>query len=436
MPKVSIVLPSYNGSSFIKDSIQSILNQTYHDFELIIVNDCSTDDTLEICNEYAKKDNRIKIISNSQNLKLPASLNVGFSQAKGEYLTWTSDDNIYKENAIEKMVKALDSNPNTDLVSFDYDFIKEDGSFDKRASAIYPTRKPWQLAFMCNVGACFMYTKSIAKKVGEYDTNLFCAEDYDYWCRIAIEGNIKYFDESLYYYRNNSKSLSATKKDLIAQKTEQILVKYLATILKKYGFTDTQICNEHIKRCVLLKNIEFLKVSLKFNFCKTIMLLLNGITKGFSLYKILLKAPLKLLRKIYTIKLEEQSSLVIWGTSGYGKLLNCFFKDNFPNKKIVCFVNTFVEDDNNSSFCELPVLSPRAASIKYPNACYILASEFFESMQSFVKDNNLPIAKIVLLSNEERYLERLVVTYCSNQDKLSSLSYLAALSIYNLSSRE
>lgn len=57
-------------------------------------------------------------------------------------------------------------------------------------------------------------------------------------------------------------------------------------------------------------------------------------------------------------------------------------------------------------------------------------------MQSFVKDNNLPIAKIVLLSNEERYLERLVVTYCSNQDKLSSLSYLAALSIYNLSSRE
>ena len=69
MPKVSIVLPSFNGSLFIKDSIQSILAQTFEDFELIIVNDCSTDNTLEICNEFAKKDKRIRIISNYRNLK-------------------------------------------------------------------------------------------------------------------------------------------------------------------------------------------------------------------------------------------------------------------------------------------------------------------------------------------------------------------------------
>ena len=122
MPKVSIVFPSFNGSLFIKDSIQSILAQTFEDFELIIVNDCSTDNTLEICTEFAKQDKRVRVISNPHNLKLPASLNVGFSKSKGDYLTWTSDDNVYKPNAIEKMVLALDSNPKVDLVSYNYDF--------------------------------------------------------------------------------------------------------------------------------------------------------------------------------------------------------------------------------------------------------------------------------------------------------------------------
>ena len=106
MPKVSIVLPTYNGSAFITEAIDSILNQTFSDFELIIVNDCSTDNTFQLCKDYAQKDKRIKLISNSTNLKLPASLNVGFSYATGEYFTWTSDDNYYKDNAIEKMVNG------------------------------------------------------------------------------------------------------------------------------------------------------------------------------------------------------------------------------------------------------------------------------------------------------------------------------------------
>ena len=115
--KVSIVLPVFNGEKFIKDSIESVLNQTFKDFELIIVNDCSTDSTPDIINSYAEKDSRIKIINNKTNLKLPQSLNVGFKNAKGEYYTWTSDDNIYKENAIEYMASFLDKNKNTALVS-------------------------------------------------------------------------------------------------------------------------------------------------------------------------------------------------------------------------------------------------------------------------------------------------------------------------------
>lgn len=103
-PLVSIVLPTYNGEEYISRAIQSIINQTYTNWELIIVNDCSTDSTLEIINNFSKQDSRIKIINNDKNMKLPASLNRGFKEANGEYYTWTSDDNEYYPEAIEKMV--------------------------------------------------------------------------------------------------------------------------------------------------------------------------------------------------------------------------------------------------------------------------------------------------------------------------------------------
>ena len=144
---------------------------------------------------------------------------------------------------------------------------------------------------MCNVGACFMYRKSIAKLVGEYDTDLFCAEDFDYWCRIALQGNIEFCDESLYLYRNNSKSLSSTKREVIAEKTEKIQEKYLAKILKKYGFSDDIICRELIQRYVLMKNSTFLKTSLKISVLKTVYALLQS--KFTSSYRSLLTFPFK-----------------------------------------------------------------------------------------------------------------------------------------------
>ena len=107
MPKVSIVLPTYNGEKYIKESIESILSQTLTDWELIIVNDCSKDTTASIISEYASEDDRIKIITNEQNQKLPESLNIGFRQACGEYLTWTSDDNMYKPQALKTMRNVL-----------------------------------------------------------------------------------------------------------------------------------------------------------------------------------------------------------------------------------------------------------------------------------------------------------------------------------------
>ena len=87
MPKISIVLPTFNGERYLKSSIHSILSQTFPDWELIIVDDCSTDGTADIIKRYAQSDSRIRVIRNEKNQKLPGSLNIGFSVAKGEYLT-------------------------------------------------------------------------------------------------------------------------------------------------------------------------------------------------------------------------------------------------------------------------------------------------------------------------------------------------------------
>lgn len=219
--KVSIVLPVYNGELNVDKSISSVLTQTYSNLELIIVNDCSTDNTIDVLKKYAEQDSRITIINNLVNLKLPRSLNVGFEQATGEYFTWTSDDNLYKENAIERMVNALQTFPDFDMVYANYTNIDAEGQIIGEDQL----EEPEHLLMGNVVGACFLYTKEIAREVGEYDINLFLAEDYDYWIRILRAGKILHINENLYYYRRHAGSLSQTKRKWVHMQTYKALEK-------------------------------------------------------------------------------------------------------------------------------------------------------------------------------------------------------------------
>ncbi len=295
---VSIILPTYNGEHFIKDSIESILNQTYTNWELIIVNDCSTDNTLQIIEEYTQKDKRIKVISNAKNLKLPASLNIGFCNANGDYYTWTSDDNMYKPKAIEKMVEYLNDNPSCDLVSFNFDFITENCRFENEFTDLVLDRNMLQLTKQCNVGACFMYRKEIAVKTGDYDENMFCAEDYDYWCRIALNGNINYRDENLYKYRHNTKSLTSTKQKVIQEKTMDIRLKYAIPIMNKTGLSNDEkvkkLLGYYYNEC---KDKRWLEVAYNIDYL---------LAKKY-LYKHKLK---NVIRKILSVKNDDKHKIV------------------------------------------------------------------------------------------------------------------------------
>ena len=219
--KISIILPTYNGSAYLRNSIESVLRQTYINWELIVVNDCSTDDTENIVNEYIKLDTRIKLITNEKNMKLPASLNIGFKHATGDYFSWTSDDNMYRPDALSTLSEYLDTNENCSLVYSNYMNIDENGS----ELFLSELPEPSLLVRGNTVGASFLYRRSVAQKAGQYDTNLFLAEDYDYWVQLSRYGELHHINNDLYCYRRHSQSLSETKKKKVEEQEHKVFEK-------------------------------------------------------------------------------------------------------------------------------------------------------------------------------------------------------------------
>ncbi len=207
-PLVSIILPTYNGSRYLDQAIQCCVSQTYENWELIIVDDASTDDTPLIIDRWVKKDSRIRCIKNPTNRKLPASLNIGFAQAKGELLTWTSDDNEHLPQAIEEMVFFLQFHPEVDLVYTDFVEIDEAGA----PLQLVEVRSPQELVVEGNVIRCsFLYKRAIQEKLGGYAEDLFLTEDYDFWIRAAASFRLEPLHKAIYRYRLHSGSLTTSK---------------------------------------------------------------------------------------------------------------------------------------------------------------------------------------------------------------------------------
>ncbi len=206
---ISIVLPIYNGEKYMRESIDSVISQTYNNWELLILDDCSTDMTAEIAVDYANRDSRIHYYRNEQNLRLPRNLNKGFSLAKGDYLTWTSDDNRYLPQALEKMINTLKTE-NSDFVFASYRTI--DGNGDGIDHVLANDDSIKRLIGLNTVGACFMYTRKAYEAVGDYDPELVLVEDFDYWQRIVSRFGCKIVSDILYEYRFHGGTLTSTMK--------------------------------------------------------------------------------------------------------------------------------------------------------------------------------------------------------------------------------
>ena len=238
MPLVSIVLPTYNRADLLPYSIHSVLNQTYQNLELIIIDDHSNNETEAVVKGF--HDERIKYTRNESNLKLPRSLNKGFSLSNGACLTWTSDDNRYADTAIERMFEYI-RKKNCDFVFADYYHFSE---LDKHTGEPINPRHmklpdQQQLQRSNQVGACFMYTRRVYEEIGDYDPELFLVEDYDYFIRISKSFDMCHINEPLYYFSRHDQSLYTSR--FCEVKASDILVRYKNRLLDKRGALDATV---------------------------------------------------------------------------------------------------------------------------------------------------------------------------------------------------
>lgn len=222
-PLISIVLPIYNGEKYMRMSIDSILSQTYNNWELLIIDDGSTDCTAAIAQDYILKDSRVHYYKNPENMRLPKTLNRGFSLAKGDFLTWTSDDNYYYPTALETMHNALVQQgkefafASCDVINGDGDIVECITVSDAAKKSIVGTNP---------VGACFLYSRKVYETVGEYDPEMTLVEDFDYWQRICAKYEPACIPQKIYAYRWHDGALTSTmRKDIFNRTLEKCILK-------------------------------------------------------------------------------------------------------------------------------------------------------------------------------------------------------------------
>lgn len=216
-PLVSVVLPTYNHLKFLPAAIDSLIGQSFGNFELIIVNDGSTDGTREYLDQL--KDPRIRVI-HQENQRLPGALNAGFKAARGQLLTWVSADNFAAPIFLEALVAALEAHPEAGWAVSAFAWTDSDG----RITGIQRDQDLSLPSLLkCNPGiASFMYRRTCQQAVGDYDPSLEGAEDWDVWLRMAERSPAVYVSEILYYYRHHADSMTQRIPDRVRKSSCEV----------------------------------------------------------------------------------------------------------------------------------------------------------------------------------------------------------------------
>ena len=222
-PKISVVMSVYNGEKHLRESIESILNQTFTDFEFIIVNDGSTDNSLEIIKSY--DDERIKIINNEENIGLTKSLNKAIKQARGVYIARQDADDISLSNRLELQFKFLEKHPEVALLGTGIYVIDENGDeIEKRI--MHPNPKRSLLKGNRFIHGSVMFRKSVIDELGAYNETLRYSQDYELWLRLSKEYDVRNLTVPLYKLRMHKSSILSRKVE--EQQMYAVLARKLA----------------------------------------------------------------------------------------------------------------------------------------------------------------------------------------------------------------
>jgi glycosyltransferase involved in cell wall biosynthesis len=214
-PLVSVILPCYNAENFVEASVRSIMDQTYSNLEIILIDDSSSDKTLYILQSLGKLDPRIKIFHNEKNEGLVASLNKGIANAKGKYIARMDADDIALANRIEKQVNFMEVNNDVAVCGSNYlvidDKNKQVGKIEfPLENAVIKT----ELLFTNAFGhPTTIIKKEALEKCGYYEEGMVPAEDYELWIRISKHYEVANIYDKLLKYRVHENNLTITKKE-------------------------------------------------------------------------------------------------------------------------------------------------------------------------------------------------------------------------------
>src|SRR3989344_1307446 len=235
-PKISVVMSAYNTEKYVAEAIESILNQTFKDFELIIVNDASTDNTLKIIRNYAQKDKRIKLIDNKKNLYATISRNKALK--KGKDIAIQDSDDISLPNRLEVQKNYLDKKKAVFLVGSGMIKIASNGKYLKKKMPFCCSRFLLKLILPIK-NQIYHPTIMFRNKCYLYREKIYYAEDYDFYLTLISKGlKLANLRRHLVKYRILSSSVSNSKRkqqDLFAEKAKQFYKQRIETGIDEYS---------------------------------------------------------------------------------------------------------------------------------------------------------------------------------------------------------
>ena len=197
-PKVSVIVPAYNVRSYIEDALVSLERQSLHEFEVLIVDDGSTDDTAEVVKSFVLRDSRFQLLP-KQNGGLSSARNYGIRHARADYIALLDGDDVYEPDKLAAHVAVLDSAADVGVVYSASRVIREDGRPTFMSLSGKPIKSDPLLALLCKNfvghGSNAVFRRCLLDEVGEFDETLRSSEDVDFWLRIAATQRWRFYRE-------------------------------------------------------------------------------------------------------------------------------------------------------------------------------------------------------------------------------------------------
>jgi GT2 family glycosyltransferase len=251
-PRVSVLMTTYNGSRFIAESIDSVLGQSFQDFELVVVDDNSTDNTIEVLAQY--NDKRLRVIRNEKNLGVVGARNRGFAELRGDYVATLDHDDLWLPSRLRAGVECLDRDPATVLVATQAQVLLEEGASGpavRRLPEFSPPLFHWILLMTCPVVySSLLFRRDVARRDdGTFlRPDLRYADDHELMLRLAEAGTVEALDEELTVYRLHGANTTRQVHEEMHSKAVAMLTESYSRFLGDDAAEAARLVAWHISR--------------------------------------------------------------------------------------------------------------------------------------------------------------------------------------------